>query len=246
MSIAAHKCTSIRVVTTKDSWYISDTNLLLVGGAQIPYSAADSKLTYLGGHISPWSGLQHDYLMENLRLSLVRLRCAPLKPHQKLHLPTTYILPHFLYTTVLAIPPISTIRDMDSLIRTHVKDILHLPACKPNGLIYCSKCDGGLGVPKLETLATTTVLKQELSLLNTQDRALHALLTATNYEARLEKMAKAIRLTWKGLTIQQIDAHKRSMNAQNYETGVAFHQEGKALRPLPMTDSANAGSTTRP
>jgi hypothetical protein len=132
--------------------------------------------------------------MENLRLSLQRLRSAPLKPHQNLNLLTTYILPHFLYTTILAIPPITNIRDLDSLIRTHVKDILHLPACTPNGLIYCSKRDGGLGIPKLETLATTTALKQGLSLLNTEGRALHALLDAMNYEARLEKVAKAIRL----------------------------------------------------
>ena len=160
MSIAAHKCTSFRVVSTKDSWYISDTNLLLVGSERIPSSAADTRITYLGGHISPWSGLQHDDLIDHLRLSLHRLRSAPLKPHQKLNLLTAYILPHFLYTTILAIPPITTIRDLDSLIRTHVKDILHLPACTPNGLLYCGKRDGSLGIPKMETLATTTALKQ--------------------------------------------------------------------------------------
>jgi hypothetical protein len=65
----------------------------------------------------------------------------------------------------------------------------------------------------METLATTTALKQGLSLLNVQDRALQALLGATNYEKRLKTMAKAIRLPWPALTIKQIDAHKRRMKA---------------------------------
>jgi hypothetical protein len=72
---------------------------------------------------------------------------------------------------------------MDSLIRVHVKDVLHLPASILNGLIYCSKRDGGLGVPKLEVLSVSTALKLGLTLLTSADAKLKALFDNTGFEA---------------------------------------------------------------
>jgi len=202
MKIAVNKCTSLQVQTTKDSWYISTTKLHLSTGDRIPFSNTTDTIEYLGGHFSPWSGLQHKGITIKLQQVLHRLRSAFLKPHQKLNLLTTYLIPHFLYTTIIATPSISVIRDMDSLIRVHVKDILHLPSSTPNGLLYCGKEDGGLGVPKLEILATSTALKNGIDLLNTADQTLRAILHATNYDKRLERLAKTIRLPWPQLTIK--------------------------------------------
>jgi hypothetical protein len=95
---------------------------------------------------------------------------------------------------------------MDSLIRVHVKDVLHLPASTPNGLIYCGKRDGGLGVPKLEVLSVSTALKLGLTLLSTADAELKALFNNTGFEARL---AKAARIHWPILNIKHIEAYKR-------------------------------------
>jgi len=66
----------------------------------------------------------------------------------------------------------------------------------PNGLLYCSKRDGGLGIPKLEALATSSTLKQGITLLNSLDPAIHALLKESKLEQRLQSTAKAIRLQW--------------------------------------------------
>jgi hypothetical protein len=106
------------------------------------------------------------------------------RPYQKLHLLSTFIIPHFLYATNLDVLPITTIRNMDSLIRIHAKDFLHLPASTPNGLLYSSKRDGGLGIPKLETLSISTGLKQGLTLLNTLDYTIAALLHNKRYKVR--------------------------------------------------------------
>ena len=106
-------------------------------------------MEYLGGHFSPWTGLQNKGITTKLQEVLYRLKSAFLKPHQKLDLLTTYLIPHFLHATTIATPSISVIRDMDSLIRVHVKDILHLPSSTPSGLLYCGKRDGGVGVHKL-------------------------------------------------------------------------------------------------
>ena len=192
MTISAQKCASFQIRTTRDSWHMIDTHLSLANGAIIPSVPANDNITYLGGLISPWSGLQYKGLTEKLHQALQRLGCTSLKPHQKLNLLSTHIIPYFLYASSLASPPITLVRGMDSSIRTHVKDILHLPSCTPNGLLYCSKRDGGLGIPKLENLGVCTALKQGMQLLTTTDTATQALLKASKFELRMEKMAKSI------------------------------------------------------
>jgi len=140
MKMTAAKYTSFEIKQTKNSWYIADPDLHLEDGAQIPFSAADSALTHLGGYISP---LECTTLQESghqaRRYSTPPSECSH-QPHQKLILLTTFIIPHFLYATTLPVLPI-TIRTTDSLISAHVKDFLHLPASNPNGLLYGSKRD---------------------------------------------------------------------------------------------------------
>jgi hypothetical protein len=142
MKVAPNKYNSFQVQTTRDSWYISTTELHLATGDQIPSSTTTDIIEYLGGHFLPWTGLQNKAITTKLQQVLYCLRKAFLKPHQKLNLLTTYLTPHFLHTTIIATPSISVIHDMDSLIRVHFKDILHLPLSTPNGLLYSDKRDG--------------------------------------------------------------------------------------------------------
>jgi len=180
--IAAEKWASFEIRPSKDSWYITNTELYLVNSEKITSLATDSSIYYLGGHISPLCGVQYKDLVEQLASTLERCQGAHLKPHQNLSLTTSHIIPHFLHKTFLANPtPISTIRAMDQTIRNHSKIILHLPMSIPNGLLYCSKRDGGLGIPKFEALATSTALKQGITLLNSLDTAIHALLKEKNW-----------------------------------------------------------------
>jgi len=181
MRIAAEKCASFEIRTTRDSWYIADPDLRLVNGEKIPSSAADSSLCYLGGHISPWCGLQYKNLVYELASTLERCRGAHLKLHQKLTHTTSHIIPHFLHRAVLATTPISTIPAMDQTIRNHTKIILHLTMSNPNGLLYCGKREGRLGIPNLEALASSTALKQGITLLNSIDPAIQSLLQETNW-----------------------------------------------------------------
>ncbi|GFG30765.1 hypothetical protein Cfor_02745, partial [Coptotermes formosanus] len=210
MRIAAEKCATFHIKRTKDSWYVANPDLQLTTGDRIPSSSADSSLNYLGGNISPWYGLQYKDLTDQLKSTLERCRMAHLKPHQKLFLTNSHIIPHFLHKTVLATPSITTIPAMEQAVRNHIKGILHLPMSTPNGLLYCIKRDGGLGIRKLEVLASTTALKQGITLLNTHEPTIHALLHKTKLEQRLQSIAKAIRLQWPIQNYRAIDAYKRS------------------------------------
>jgi hypothetical protein len=79
---------------------------------------------------------------------------------------------------------------MDQTIRNHSKIILHLPMSIPKGLLHCSKIDGALCIPKLEPLAKSTALKQSITLLNSLDKAIQALLKETKLEKRLKNLAR--------------------------------------------------------
>jgi hypothetical protein len=91
------------------------------------------------------------------------------------------------------------------------KVVLHLPMSTPKGLLYCSKRDGGLGIPKLETIVTSSALKQGITLLNSLDPSIHALLKESTLEQRLEGLAKHARLQWPILNFRVIDSHKMRM-----------------------------------
>jgi hypothetical protein len=118
---------------------------------------------------------------------------------------------------------------VDSLIRIHVKDFLHLPASTPNGLLYASKRDGGLGVPKLETLSVTTALKQGLTLMKTNDSTTQALLQKTRYEQKLERLAKSARIQWPISNFRELDAYKRNQKKQQLREWAALPSKGKSV-----------------
>ena len=109
----------------------------------------------------------------------------------------------------------------------------------PNGLLYCSKRDEGLGAPKLEALATSTALKQGITLLNSLDPAAHALLTETKLEQRLSSLAKAMRLPWPILNFKTIDAYKRRKKSEELNRWSQLKSKGRESRCLRMT-SGNA------
>jgi hypothetical protein len=78
VKVAAAKCASFEIRTTRHSWFIADPDLQLGGGAHITSSTADSTHTYLGAYTSPWNGLQHKDLGITLKGTLQRLRSASL------------------------------------------------------------------------------------------------------------------------------------------------------------------------
>jgi hypothetical protein len=105
------------------------------------------------------------------------------------------------------------------MIRDQVKDILHLPPSTPNGLLYCGKKDGGLG----------TALKHGIQAQRTDDQALRAVLQATNFDVRLERMAKSIRLPWPCLNLRQINAYKKRKKAEELQLWKQIPSKGKGV-----------------
>jgi hypothetical protein len=102
---------------------------------------------------------------------------------------------------------------MDQAVQNSVKTILHLPMSTPNGLLYCSKRDGGLGIPKKEALVTSSALKQGITLHNSLHPATHALLQEIKLEKCLQSLATAMRLTWLVINFRDKDVYKQRLKA---------------------------------
>jgi hypothetical protein len=239
MHISSEKCASFEISPAKKTMYVVNPDLCLSNGDQIQFSAADSSTFYLGHHVSPWSGLEYKDIVDQLATIIERFRCAQLKPHQKLSLTTSHILPHFLRKAVLAKPPITTIRTMDQINRNYIKMVLHLLMSTPNGLLYCSKRDGGLGVPKMEALVSSTTLRPGITLLNSLDPTIHALLQETKLEERLRDLTNAMRLTWPILNFRVIDAYKKRMRADEQKY---WSQLTKCRGVTSFTDDRNGNA----
>jgi hypothetical protein len=143
-------------------------------GDKIPYANASTYIRYLGGVISPWKGLVAERLEEDFRTTLQRVKRLALKPHQKARLISNYLIPQYIYTLVLALTPVTTMKRLDQELRRAVKNIFHLPQWTANGLIYARKADGGLGIPKLDTIVMSCSLKTGLKLMETDDPVMRA------------------------------------------------------------------------
>ncbi|GJQ68540.1 hypothetical protein Trydic_g14693, partial [Trypoxylus dichotomus] len=140
-TISAPKCACFRIAPAKDSWYL----------------------------ISPWAGISSENIKTELLATLQRVRNLALKPYQKVNLISTYLVPHYLYQLVTAVPPMTLLRCLDQELRVVIKDIYHLPQSTANGLIYCGKRDGGLGFPNLEVITVTSTLAAGYRFLNSTD-----------------------------------------------------------------------------
>jgi hypothetical protein len=196
MSISALKSAAFSINTTRGSWHLCDPGLSSTSGEKIPFAGPEMSLHYLGGTFSPWKGLTAETLDTRFRGTLERVLKLTLKPHQKARLVTTYIIPHFLYTLVLAMVPVTTVRKMEQDLRRTIKTIYHLPQCTANGLLHCGKKDGGLGIPRLETTFTTATLKMGLKFHLNPHPIMRTIYEESGLEQRLEDIVRAARINW--------------------------------------------------
>ena len=237
MELSVGKCAAFEVVPTKDSWYLRDPELVLPSGERIPYASADTILVYLGGKISPWEGIDLKVTRAHLTQVLDRVQKLALRPHQKLELLATHLVPHYLHQLTLAVPSVTLLRELDLELRGVVKSILHLPSSTTNGLIYCRKKDGGLGFPRLERIVTGAALKAGIKYINCNDPAVASLCSQVS-ESRLKKLAQSARLNWPP-TLEQIEAWKRASRARDLDEWMAKKSVGKSAQAFADSRASN-------
>lgn len=177
----------------------------------------------------PGKVLTKDKLETELLETLQRVERLSLKPHQKAQLITTYIIPHYLHKLILEMTPITTIRKIDQELRRVIKNIYHLPQCTANGLLYCGKQNGGLGILKLERIVISASLKMCLKFKNNPDPVMQAIYQGSNLDERLQKAAKIARIQWPILRPGQVEKFKAQEKRQEIKEWALLKSQGKAV-----------------
>jgi hypothetical protein len=240
MKISAAKCAAFQIVPTKDAWYIENPSLATNAGDQIPHANANTCIRYLGGKISPWKGLTVEGLEADFEATLQRVERLALKPHQKAQLISAHIIPNVQYQLVLAVAPTATVRRMDSTLRRVVKNIFHLPQCTANGLIYCKRRDGGLGIPKLETRITSSSLKTGIKFLDSADPVMAAIARESHLERRLQGIARAARISWPITNMKALVQYQSREKKNELKKWAALKSQGKAVKAFKDDNISNA------
>lgn len=239
MNLSASKCATFHIIPKNKSWSVADPGLRLQSGEPIPYCGADGSFTYLGVEISPWAGIKTESIRVNLAATLARVKKLALKPHQKIELISTYLIPHYLYQLGVAVPPMTAIRQIDQDVRVVVRDILHLVQSTTESLLYCAKRDGGLGFPRIETLVVGATLRAGLKFTNSADPAIRALAGGAGLVDRLARLARGARLPWP-LTERDLRQYKLRAKKQELQKWSALGSQGKSVASLTDDKIANA------
>ncbi|KAF8563781.1 hypothetical protein P879_11947 [Paragonimus westermani] len=117
----------------------------------IPSLEVDDKVKYLGLQFN-WKGclpVKSTVKAEEMLESLTR---APLKPHQRLEVLKSFLIPKLKFELVLGNAHRNTLRKLDRLIRNRLRGWLRLPKDTTLAFLH-TKIDGhGLGISCLETV----------------------------------------------------------------------------------------------
>lgn len=228
MKISAPKSVAFEIVPTKDSWCVVDPGLRLRQGGAITYAGPDHSLKYLGVKVSPWVGVDVSDLRTHFSKTLEDTRKLPLKPHQKLHLLKTYLIPHFTHRLVSSLPSIAELRALDLEIRGCVKQILHLHPSTADGMLYSKPKDGGLGIPCLEVGIVCSALKMAIKTRQSDDPTLQAL--DPNLMERMERYIRSIRIS--ELTVKAVNSYARRVYSARVGQWSNLPVQGRAVKSL--------------
>ncbi|KAF0304402.1 Retrovirus-related Pol polyprotein from type-1 retrotransposable element R2 [Amphibalanus amphitrite] len=149
LQIHPEKCwTSIAKVDGKQKIRYLDTQVrVVVHGTPLPNLGHEGAVKYLGVQYSA-RGIKRDSGIK-IGAHLQELRRAPLKPHHRLQILRTNVLPAAMHAMVLGDVRKATLRRLDQTIRSAVREFLHLPKDTPTAFLHAHPTDGGLGIPEL-------------------------------------------------------------------------------------------------
>lgn len=192
MHLSIEKSSTVQIVSKGRTWHQADPKLY-IANERVPYTDPEQVVAYLGATIGPWKGLakvSNEEIIEAVK-SVGRMG---LKPHQKINMIRTYLLPRFIHKMVASTPSLGSLRQLDQEVKQQVKQILHLHQTTTDGVIYTSKSHGGLGIQRVENIVILAKLRSAIKMARSEDGAVRQ--TLAGQEAKIERYASSIGLSW--------------------------------------------------
>lgn len=211
--LSVGKCSTFQIKTAHKTLYVSDPKLKL-GDEQIPWTEPDEIIKYLGKiKINPWIGISKNSEVKRIRDAAENISKMKLKPHQKVELIRTYLIPMFIHGIVSAPPSIGTLKAFDNEVRQIVKRILKLHPSTADGIIYTDRNHGGIGIQRIETIVKLVVVRSGVKQRESEDPAVRNALEIRS--KCYDKFARTSGISWP-TTYKQIEQAR--INAKKKET----------------------------
>src|SRR5258705_3478217 len=156
------------------------------GGADIKTTDHTEVFKCLGIEYIPSGNLRPN--IESFKKRLGNLGAAALKPHQKLYLLRSFLVPSAIYGLSLGRLTKGLLQNFDLEVRRFVKKTLRLPASVSDSFLYADVASGGLGVPCLTHLIALSLRGRAIRLESSKDPTIRALVGTERYQRFLDKL----------------------------------------------------------
>ncbi|XP_053911837.1 mitochondrial enolase superfamily member 1 [Cuculus canorus] len=166
------KCQGFYISPTKDSYTINNCPVWEINGTPLRMIDPEKSGKYLGLEINPWVGISKPELEKDLSEWLDRIGKASLKPLQKVDILKGYAIPRMIYKADQAEVKASCLEALDLMIRSNVKEWLHLPPCTCDAILYSRSRDGGLGINRLSAIIPSIQARRLHRLAQSSDEAI--------------------------------------------------------------------------
>jgi Reverse transcriptase (RNA-dependent DNA polymerase) len=194
MSLAPEKSLAINIQRHNGAWKFTDPKLTLNG---VPLQAAvkETRFRYLGGYLGPDGEVDVDQTVRDIETVLRRLTTLRLTSTNKFTLLSKHLVPHFLHQLTLALPKESRLKEIDAMIRTVLRKILHLPQWTNQWILYTSIRNGGLGFPNLCNMVTMVGLRLGRKFRLSDDPLLRSIWPGSQLKKKLDSWRKSAGLS---------------------------------------------------
>lgn len=140
-----------------------------INGEAIHMVSAHEDVAYLGVMINPWKGVKVPDITNQLESMTSKISMARLRNSQKIHVLQRYAIPRILYKADHCMLSVTRLKECDGVIRRAIKKWLHLDHFTPDGVIFSSPRDGGIGITKPSTDVPAIQLKRLIKMSTSDD-----------------------------------------------------------------------------
>lgn len=236
MELSIAKCSTFELVTKNKTWYLRDPNVR-VRNESVPYGKPEDTIKYLGVELNPWIGFKKGTDITKITEAAKNVSKMKLKPHQKVELIKTFLLPRYTHELVASPPTLGMLAKTDDEIRQIVKKILQLHPSTTDGIIYTERNHGGIGLQRIETIVKLAVLRSGIKMRESDDPMVRSM--TSELDETCKKYAKSLGLLWP-TTLEQVDEARRKGRKSETERWKRLASQGHGVRDFKNDKIGNA------
>lgn len=246
LQVNAKKCVTIGLAKAykgKKSKIIADP-VFSINGTLVPMLGyRENRTKYLGVKFTS-EGTEHARAIQTqLSETLRRLADTPLKPHQKIDLLRSHIIPRFLFQLInLEVYP-ELLRKIDLAIRKTVRAILHLPQGLSREFFELPVRDGGLQLSSVQEIVSLAKVRIYKSIMHSNDKVLKYLVEMQGYPI-IRRFVANLQTTG-NIENEDLQQYKRRMlNEKKASYAKKVHGHGnEVFSSCPLTNTWLRGDT---